>query len=203
MRVNEIFYSIQGEGFFTGTPAVFVRLAGCNLRCVFCDTNHEPYKDLTEDEIIREIAKYEGVTHIVITGGEPTLQLTASFVKKLHDAGKEIQVETNGTRAFGNEEILRNIHWITCSPKFEFCRNAGLKIERIDELKVVYDGTNDMSLYDSFVNDDCAVFYRYLQPCDKGDADKNREIINATLVYCLTHPSWKLSLQTQKILKVR
>ena len=58
MRINEIFYSIQGEGAYTGTPCVFVRFAGCNLKCAFCDTNHEPYKDYTDEEIMREIAKY-------------------------------------------------------------------------------------------------------------------------------------------------
>ena len=59
MRVNEIFYSIQGEGRYTGTPAIFIRLAGCNLRCDFCDTEHQPYQDLTEEEIMRRI---EGIT---------------------------------------------------------------------------------------------------------------------------------------------
>lgn len=202
MRVNEIFYSIQGEGYFTGTPSVFLRLSGCNLHCGFCDTKHQPYQDLTEDEIMQEIEKYTGVKHIVITGGEPTLQLTVSLLERLHEAGKTVQIETNGTRAFNDERFLRIIDWITCSPKFEFCPNANVVIERIDELKVVYDGTNDMSLYERF-NDGCSVFYLYLQPCDKGDAEINRAIISKTMAYCMTHPNWRLSLQTQKILNIR
>lgn len=78
MRVNEIFYSIQGEGRYTGTPAIFIRLAGCNLRCNFCDTEHQPYQDLTEEEIMRQIADFPA-SHIVITGGEPMLQITQSL----------------------------------------------------------------------------------------------------------------------------
>ena len=77
MRVNEIFYSIQGEGRYTGTPAIFIRLAGCNLRCDFCDTEHQPYQDLTEEEIMRQIADFP-TSHVVITGGEPMLQITQS-----------------------------------------------------------------------------------------------------------------------------
>ena len=96
MRVNEIFYSIQGEGRYTGTPAVFIRLAGCNLRCDFCDTEHQPYQDLTEEEIMRQIADFPA-DHVVITGGEPMLQLTLSFINHLHSAGKFVQIETNGT----------------------------------------------------------------------------------------------------------
>ena len=82
MRVNEIFYSIQGEGRYTGTPAIFIRLAGCNLRCNFCDTEHQPYQDLTEEEIMRQIADFPA-DHVVITGGEPMLQMP--FVTELFE----------------------------------------------------------------------------------------------------------------------
>ena len=88
MRVNEIFYSIQGEGYYTGTPSVFLRLSGCNLRCTFCDTLHGHYDDLSENEIMQEIEKYGSVKHIVVTGGEPTLRLSVSLIERLHEAGK-------------------------------------------------------------------------------------------------------------------
>ena len=78
MRVNEIFYSLQGEGAYTGTPSIFIRLAGCNLRCPFCDTKHESYKVLTKEEIMAQIANFTA-KHIVFTGGEPSLQLTAEI----------------------------------------------------------------------------------------------------------------------------
>lgn len=193
MRVNEIFYSIQGEGRFTGTPAIFIRLAGCNLRCDFCDTDHQPYQDLTEAEIVRQIADFPA-SHVVITGGEPMLRLTLSLIDRLHRKGKFIQVETNGTIPIKDN---LPIDWITSSPKFDFCPHAELKIQRIDELKVVYQG-QDMSAYDSIK----AKEY-YLQPCDFKDEARNAENLAAAINYIKTHPKWKLSLQTQKILSVR
>ena len=80
MRINEIFYSLQGEGFYTGTPSLFIRLSGCNLQCPFCDTEHIPYTDMTEREIIEEAGKCSA-KHVVITGGEPSLQLKDHFVQ--------------------------------------------------------------------------------------------------------------------------
>ncbi len=194
MRVNEIFYSLQGEGHFTGTPAIFLRLAGCNLACDFCDTDFQAYKDLTEEEIMREIKNLSPAKHVVITGGEPTLQLTANFVHLLHDAGKFVQIETNGTIPL-KQGLETLIDWITCSPKYK-----EVKIQRIDEVKVVYQG-QDMSQYDvlSPTHDDCW----YLQPCDVKDEEKNRENVKDTVNYILHHPKWKLSLQTHKILGVR
>lgn len=192
MKINEIFYSIQGEGFFTGTPAVFVRFAGCNLACDFCDTNHRGYKEYTENEIIAEIKKYT-VDHVVLTGGEPTLQITKSFIDKLHEAGKFIQVETNGTIPLGHD-IEFDINWITCSPK-----HKPVSIGRINELKVVYQG-QDMSQYDGLK---ALPYCFYLQPCDTKDEQKNKENLQATIDYIMQHPKWRLSLQTQKIINVR
>ena len=197
MRVNEIFKSIQGEGIFSGHAAIFVRLSKCNLSCDFCDTIHQPYKELTEDEIMQKIEKYGDINHIVITGGEPTLQLTDTFLEKLNKAGKFVQIETNGTKEL-DEKCMSYINWITCSPKFEFCKNADVKIQRIDELKVVYNGENDMALYKKMK---ARAFF--LQPCDTGDKEKNKEIIRKTVEYCLSHPKWDLSLQIQKIINVR
>ena len=193
MRVNEIFYSIQGEGHYTGTPAIFIRLAGCNLRCDFCDTEHHPYQDLTEEGIMRKIADFPA-SHVVITGGEPMLQLTLSFINHLHSAGKFVQIETNGTIPIKG---YLPIAWITCSPKFDFCPHAELRLQRIDELKVVYQ-EQDMTAYDGIE----AKEY-YLQPCDFKDEARNAENLTATINYIKSHPKWKLSLQTQKILSVR
>lgn len=196
MRVNEIFYSIQGEGRYTGTPSIFIRLSGCNLKCNFCDTKHQSYKEYTEDEIIQEIAKYPA-KHVVITGGEPFLQLTNSFIEKLHQAEKFIQIETNGTIPL-NKCHLTNIDWITCSPKFEFCHNADIKLEYIDELKIIMNKGQDMSQYENIT----AKEY-YIQPCDVGDENENIEILARVINFIKSQPKWKLSLQTQKILNVR
>ena len=112
MKVNEIFYSLQGEGFFTGTPAVFLRFSGCNLKCSFCDTDHRSGKEMTDREILAAITAFPS-RHIVITGGEPSLQLTADFIALLHATGYFIQIETNGTHT-----LPAGIDWVTCSPKF-------------------------------------------------------------------------------------
>lgn len=194
MRVNEIFYSIQGEGAMTGTPAVFVRFAGCNLKCPFCDTKHEPFTEMSENEIVREINKYPA-EWVIFTGGEPTLQLTRELVVRIKiDCNKSVAIETNGTR-----KIPEYVDWITCSPKAMYLeqRSARVVIPYADEVKIVYDGQHKVT--------DCGITAGryYLQPCDTGDHVKNEQIINECINYIKKNPKWKLSLQTQKILKVR
>ncbi len=196
MRVNELFYSLQGEGRFTGTPAVFIRFSGCNLQCDFCDTEHQSYEELTEEDILREVAKYPA-SHVVVTGGEPTLQLTASLVDRLHEAHKFVQVETNGTRAL-TDGLEEKIDWITCSPKYGFIP----RLQRIDELKVVFDTDTDYIDNVSRVRITDTACY-YLQPCDRKDEERNKAILSAAIQYILNHPQWKLSLQTHKILDMR
>ena len=202
MRINEIFYSLQGEGSFTGTPAVFIRFSGCNTKCPFCDTQHEEYVEMTEDEILAEVKKYPA-NHVVITGGEPTLQLTPSLCQKLQENLFFVQIETNGSVKLDSKFNLKDleeslIDWVTCSPK-----NLPIKIQRIDELKVLFDGEkpmlymNDMNFYNHrfFIQE-----YR-LQPLDDGQpAEVNRQ---KCIEYILRNPQWTLSLQTHKILNVK
>lgn len=180
MRLNEIFYSIQGEGYFTGTPAVFIRLSGCNLKCPFCDTDHTRFVEKTENEIVRMASQYP-CHHAVITGGEPSLQLTESFVRKLKEAGFFVQVETNGTRPLPN-----NVDWVTCSPK----EYGEVVLRNPNEVKIVYIG-QDLGKYD-----DMTAGVYYLQPCSCENTEKVVE-------YIKEHTKWRLSLQTQKILHLR
>lgn len=201
MKVNEIFYSLQGEGHYTGTPAVFVRFAGCNLRCWFCDTDFEKGVEMNEDEIVEAVLQYP-TRYVVITGGEPTLQITASLCDKLRAHGLYLMMETNGTRPLPEG---CQVDWITCSPKLidveEGKRKiATIRLRHIDELKVVFEdsSTQDMALYEQIP----ATEYR-LQPCDTQDPLCNQAILNKTIKYILQHPKWKLSLQTHKILHVR
>lgn len=196
MRINEIFYSLQGEGRYTGHAVVFVRFAGCNLNCEFCDTKHQSYKEYTNEEILREIKKYAPCDRVVLTGGEPTLQITEEFLDLLVENGYFINIETNGTRPLPTS---CDVHWIVCSPKFEFCPKADIKLDWIDELKVIYRGAGqDMSMYEEIE----ATCY-YIQPCDTGNTETNQRIIKEAIEFINQNPKWNLSLQTQKILGIR
>lgn len=190
MRVKEIFYSLQGEGRFTGTPAIFIRLSGCNLQCPFCDTDHTGGREMADDEILSELKKYPA-GHVVITGGEPSLQLDGAFVDRLHDAGYFVQLETNGT-----QRLPENVDWITCSPK-----DAPIAYTKVDELKMVFlgDPGDDMRI-SSLASVDARE--RYLQPCDVGDEEANRRILCGCVDYIKAHPCWKLSLQTHKLIDI-
>ena len=195
MRVNEIFYSLQGEGFYSGTPAVFVRLSGCNLRCPFCDTQHESGLDMSEEEIVETVRQYPA-RHVVVTGGEPALQLTESLVDALHAAHKVVAVETNGTHP-----LPVNVDWITLSPKNAYVDGAEVVLMRADEIKVIYDGIHDPDSQLSTLTFHLPTL-RFLQPCDTGDAARNRQVTAATVEYIKQHPEWRLSLQIHKILNI-
>lgn len=179
-KVNEIFHSLQGEGYFAGTPAVFLRLSGCNRRCAFCDTDFASFTEMTVDDIIAEVKGYPS-RHIVITGGEPTLQLEADLIRALKAERFFIQIETNGTNP-----IPTGVDWVTCSPK-----DAPWNIDRIDELKVVYTG-QDVETTARLL----PAPRLFLQPCSGSN-------IPETVVYILSHPHWRLSLQTHKLIDIR
>ncbi len=95
-KVNEIFYSLQGEGYHCGTAAVFLRFSGCNRACAFCDTDHNGGSMMTADEIIEAICAFP-TRHLVITGGEPTLQLDSDLLRAIKLRGFFVQIETNGS----------------------------------------------------------------------------------------------------------
>ena len=110
-KVNDIFYSLQGEGYNTGRAAVFVRFAGCNLRCPFCDTEFDSFREMTCEEIVAEMTHYPARL-AVLTGGEPTLQVDEAFIDLLHQHGFKVAMESNGTRP-----APQNLDWLTVSPK--------------------------------------------------------------------------------------
>ncbi len=190
--VNEIFYSLQGEGRNSGRAAVFVRFSGCNLKCPFCDTDHSAFRPMDDEEILAEVCRYPS-SLVVLTGGEPALYIDDAFIGMLHGAGKYVAVETNGTRP-----LPPNIDWVTVSPKDACCEGAALHVGKADEVKVVYQG-GDVERYRCLVK---AGFY-YLQPCDMGDERKNRENLAACIDYCKEHPDWTLSLQIHKMIGIR
>lgn len=178
-KINEIFYSLQGEGFYTGTPVVFVRFSGCNLNCSFCDTLHQEGERMSDSAILAAIAAYP-TRQVVLTGGEPSLWIDESFVALLKEAGYYVTIETNGTRM-----LPANIDWVTCSPK----EGGELVLTKIDELKVVYTGQPVAHFLE------LPASHYYLQPCS---GQNTAEVI----AYLLAHPQWRLSLQTHKLLHI-
>lgn len=187
-RVNDIFYSLQGEGHNTGRAAVFVRFAGCNLHCSFCDTEFDSYREMSADEIMAELRRY-AARFVVLTGGEPTLQVDETFVDLLHRHGYEVAMESNGMLA-----APRNLDWLTVSPKKTLGQMAG---RQPDELKIVVDEFTDPETF--LPTASSSSFLLYLQPCDTGDARRNAAIIERCVDYIMEHPEWRLSLQTHKL----
>ena len=209
--VKEIFYSIQGEGYYSGRPAVFCRFSGCNLwsgkeedreqaLCKFCDTDFVGKDGInggfygSAPELAHKVSlawprkeNHRARPFVVCTGGEPLLQLDAALISELHEAGFEIAVETNGTIP-----APLGIDWICVSPK------AGVQLVQTggDELKLAYPQTGlDPQRY-------AKLNFRhfFLQPMDNVDRE---EATRRTLEYVLAHPKWRISLQLHKILGVR
>ncbi len=143
LKVNEIFKSIQGESTYAGLPCTFVRLAGCNLRCTYCDTNYAYYhgKELSDEEIISKIEEY-GVNIVEFTGGEPLLQEeTPPLIKTLLDKGHKVLIETNGSICIGCLDKRLTIIMDIKTPKSGMSERMNLKnlelIKNNDEIKFV------------------------------------------------------------------
>jgi 7-carboxy-7-deazaguanine synthase (Cx14CxxC type) len=207
--VKEIYYSIQGEGAHTGRPAIFLRFTGCNLwsgreadrstaTCQFCDTDFvgtdgpgggrfDRPEDLAAAVKVAWPAESPIAPYVVCTGGEPLLQLDSAAISALHAAGCTIAVETNGTLA-----VPEGIDWLCVSPK----AGADLVVTSGDELKLVYpQSDDDPSRYDAL-----AFSHFYLQPMDGLEIEANTQ---RAIAWCLAHPQWRLSIQTQKRIGLR
>lgn len=209
-RVNNIFYSLQGEGRHTGRAALFVRFAGCNLKCSFCDTDFASYHELSEDYIMAELVVRcmdLGLTDekpmVVLTGGEPTLQVDEDFVDLLHEEDFYVAMESNGILP-----APRNLDWLTVSPKGDpppippQGRGVG---KRPDEIKIVFDENCDPEEILGGLAQGLPLQGEpllYLQPCDTGDTERNRLITSRCVEYIKLHPKWRLSLQTHKLIGI-
>ena len=192
-KVNEIFYSLQGEGRWMGRPAVFVRMSGCNLKCPFCDTDFRGYSEMSADDILSRCLEEGGECRfIVLTGGEPSLQVDEQLIATLHQAGYYLSMETNGTHA-----IPEGIDWVTCSSKVDFTEVVEPIVKQVDELKLIFDGEHQVS------DHGIASTFRYLQPCDVGNDSRNYLILNECIKYIKAHPEWQLSVQMHKIVGIR
>lgn len=198
-KINEIFYSLQGEGFNTGRPALFIRFSVCNLRCSFCDTHFSRYEEMDDAGIVRRALdivsakKAEAQSNdaampmVVLTGGEPSLQADEALVGALHAAGFAfIAMESNGTH-----EPPRGIDWLTVSPK------EHVTVRHCNELKVLFDGVQPVSTHGITAD------HYFLQPLDTGNTAKNRTLLARCISYLQAHPGWRLSLQTHKMIGIR
>jgi len=189
LRVNEYFYTLQGEGARAGYPSIFIRLSNCNLKCGFCDTEFTSGVDIGLDELENKIKNYP-TKDIVWTGGEPLLQLTKEIVQYFKDKGYYQCIETNGTIPAPS-----NIDFITLSPKVaEHIVNKNFNI--VNELKYVRHKGHLTTPDTSIVAD-----HYYISPQFDG-VSYNQENINHCIKLCLENPKWKLTLQTQKLLKI-
>ncbi|MCM1035384.1 MAG: 7-carboxy-7-deazaguanine synthase QueE [Paludibacter sp.] len=188
-RINEIFLSLQGEGRHTGMPAVFVRFCGCNLRCAFCDTDFAEGKYMSASQIADAVVAAGGKQGmlLVLTGGEPSLQVDDDLLMHLRSLRMTICMETNGTHV-----VPAGVDWITCSPK----EGTDVVLHEVNELKVVYTETD----VEHWRNDIRAEYY-YLQPCS---CKNTQEVINYILHQNQQGAdAWRLSLQTHKYLSIR
>ncbi|MBN9490220.1 MAG: 7-carboxy-7-deazaguanine synthase [Alphaproteobacteria bacterium] len=206
--VKEIFKTLQGEGAQAGRAAVFCRFSGCNLwsgreedrataACRFCDTDFvgmdgtDGGRYAASDDLAAAIERvWEGPRDhrfVVLTGGEPLLQVDRALIEALHAHGFEIALETNGTI-----ELPTGIDWVCVSPKTP----DELKVRKGHELKLVYPQVDVRP--EAFVGLD---FRRFsLQPMDGPDVAENTRLV---IAYCLAHPQWQLSMQTHKHLGIR
>jgi 7-carboxy-7-deazaguanine synthase (Cx14CxxC type) len=206
--VNDIFYTLQGEGHHAGRPAVFCRFSRCNLWsgreedrasavCRFCDTDF-----LAVNHRFGTAAELAGAVSallpagagsirtpmVVLTGGEPTLQIDRELIGALLAVPMYVSVETNGTRPIGF-----HADWVCVSPK----AGAGLAVKAADEVKLVYPQTG---LDPESVRESVAAGSYRLQPMDGPDLEANTA---AAVEYCLAHPHWSLSVQTHKVIGVK
>lgn len=206
--VKEVFKTLQGEGAQAGRAAVFCRFAGCNLWsgrdqdrataiCTFCDTDFVgmdgtgggrfPDPEALARAVEAEWGGSRGGRYVVLTGGEPLLQVDEALIDALHARGFEVGVETNGTLA-----APAGLDWICVSPKAD----AELVLREGDELKLIY--PQEVARPERF--ESLAFRHFFLQPMDSPTAAAN---LAATIAYCTENPRWRLSLQSHKMIGIR
>ncbi|HVA27516.1 MAG TPA: 7-carboxy-7-deazaguanine synthase QueE [Candidatus Baltobacteraceae bacterium] len=190
LQLAEIFYSIQGEGTWSGTPAVFVRLAGCNLACEFCDTDYSLKELASIDDVVARVRELGGdCPMVILTGGEPLAQsATPALIDALLRDGRRVHIESNGTIY---AELPADV-WLCVSPKE---RVDARMADRADEAKLIVDRRVPEEHLPLFPNLPVIL----LQP--EGNKKANIEL---ALGYALAHPQrFRVSLQTHKMIGVR
>jgi 7-carboxy-7-deazaguanine synthase len=218
LLVNDIFYTIQGEGPDAGRPAVFIRLAKCNLRCHFCDTEFETGKPQTYHQVARMVqtmTEHNGCRLVVITGGEPFLQNIRLLVDVLNKNGVDVSVETAGTVfTRDHEEIfMRSCNKIICSPKTPVINTTIAPL--VHSFKYIVrvgdvDEKDGLPIASTQLQGELARIYRpqkkvgrviYVQPMDEQDPIRNKANAELAAQVCLRH-GYRLSLQMHKLVGV-
>ncbi|NNF01107.1 MAG: 7-carboxy-7-deazaguanine synthase QueE [Bacteroidia bacterium] len=196
LPLMEEFFSIQGEGWNTGKQAYFVRLAGCDVGCVWCDVkeswNRNDHSEEKISNILNNIAKNES-QNVVVTGGEPLMHDLDLLCSSLKDRGLNIWLETSGAYPLSGE-----FDWVCVSPK-KFKKARPEVLMRADEIKVVVYHPSDIEFAMSFIPElrhDCKL---YLQP----EYSRFNKVMPLIVDHIKNHPKWSISLQTHKIMGVR
>lgn len=192
----EIFESFQGEGRNAGRQCVFIRFAGCNLACPWCDTERTARFSATLDEIMSEVRSHR-VRSVILTGGEPTIvRGIEALVAALRRENFWIAVETNGSSSLADAPWLAFVDYVACSPKAEF--PDSLRLERADEVRVVASSA-DVETFCRSLRERISATDWYISPCERGG---NIDFASAKTVLARL-PDWSLSVQLHKLLGFR
>ena len=188
--IVEIFHSVQGEGFHSGIPHVFVRFGNCNLRCEWCDTDFLTYEERTLSSIVDEVLSYN-CERVIFTGGEPAMQDLDTIGTILKHHGLKLSIETNGTIP-----VDPIIDWICVSPKDQMYPNVAIKQRTGHELKVVYVGQS-LDMYNELKE---GFEHHFIQPCyiESDSVEANGRSFAQVEELVKSNRGWRLSLQTHK-----
>jgi organic radical activating enzyme len=200
MKYNlvEVFESLQGEGRNMGRKCVFVRFAGCNLACPWCDTDIKKSFEISLADLVKEICSYKAKM-VVLTGGEPTMAKgVEELVKALKEKGFFIAVETNGTNGHDECPWLQFVDYIACSPKAEYPHL--IKLDCANEVRIVA-SSEDVAAFCERVKTIINADDYYISPCDRGAGDF--DFGTAKSVLSRLDASWALSVQMHKLLGFR
>lgn len=203
LQVQEIFPTLQGEGPYTGMPAIFIRLGGCNLACHFCDTEFESFQKMALCDVVAQVLEYRvGMicSLIVLTGGEPLRQNVSPLCEALIEQGFTVQIETNGTLFREPPEAVEMI----CSPKMSAGKYHPLRpdiLKRCQGVKFIVSATDASYRHIEEVGQSEFNVPVYVQPMDEGDETRNKANREHAVSLCMKH-GYRLSLQTHKILGI-
>lgn len=195
LPVMEYFYTIQGEGFYSGRPAFFIRLAGCDVGCVWCDVkeswnaNEHPLKSL---DFLENEVRASGTNFVVITGGEPAMYDLTALVSRLKKLGMEVAIETSGAY-----KLNGNVDWYCFSPK-KFKAPVAEAFAKANELKIIISHPSDFEWAQQLaekVGESCKF---YLQP----EWSKQERFLPLIIDFVKKNPRWNISLQTHKFMNI-